>query len=78
MARMLGRYRRLIACGRTSCRHCAEDGAARWRKRIERRLTDQEIDGMIAEWHDGAGQGLDLHEYLGWTREQYKTWVRDE
>jgi hypothetical protein len=34
---MLGRHRRLMSCGRTSCRHCAEDGATRAAKRIERR-----------------------------------------
>lgn len=33
------------------------------------------IDDLIDAWHDGAGEGQELHEYLGWTCEQYARWV---
>lgn len=33
------------------------------------------IDDKIAAWHDGDGEGLELHEYLGWTWEAYCHWV---
>lgn len=32
------------------------------------------IELMIAEWHD-SDSGLDLHEYLGWTWEEYSHYV---
>jgi hypothetical protein len=31
------------------------------------------IDDRIAKWHDGPST-QPLHEYLGWTWEQYKAW----
>jgi len=38
-------------------------------------MTDDEIDDKIAEWHQGDSPGT-LHEYLGWTREEYAHWVK--
>ncbi|WP_157186566.1 hypothetical protein [Nocardia jiangxiensis] len=38
-------------------------------------MTDDEIDDRVDEWHNGAGLGMDLHEYLGWTWEQYQEWL---
>lgn len=35
------------------------------------------IDDLIDAWHDGAGEDQALHEYLGWTWEQYKKWVEN-
>jgi hypothetical protein len=37
--------------------------------------TPENIDDRIDAWHDGGGRNLELHEYLGWTREQYKAWL---
>ncbi len=39
-------------------------------------ITDpHEIDDAIDLWHDGGGKGLALHEFLGWTWEQYAAYV---
>lgn len=37
--------------------------------------TDDEIDAAIERWHSGHGMGQQLHEYLGWTWEEYGHWV---
>lgn len=38
--------------------------------------TLENIDDRIDAWHDGDGdEDQPLHEYLGWTREQYAAWV---
>ena len=37
-------------------------------------MDNNKIDDMVDEWHDGASELL-LHEYLGWTFQEYKTWV---
>ena len=31
----------------------------------------------IDDWHNGAGLGVPLYAYLGWTAEEYASWVRD-
>lgn len=33
-----------------------------------------EIDDYIDQWHEGSGTG-DLHEFLGFTEEEYAIWV---
>lgn len=34
------------------------------------------INDKIEAWHfEGAGPGLELHEYLGWTWEEYAKWA---
>jgi hypothetical protein len=38
-------------------------------------VTDEEIDALIAAWHDGPEDGISLHQYLGLTWDEYKTWV---
>lgn len=40
--------------------------------------NDPEVEHKIAEWHDGAAPGLLLHEYLGWTWEQYRRWAETQ
>lgn len=37
-------------------------------------LTDAELDDKIEEWHNGDGNGQELHEYLGWTETEYRRW----
>ena len=34
------------------------------------------IDDLIDEWHDSDSE-LQLHEYLGWSEEDYRKWVYD-
>lgn len=34
------------------------------------------IDDLIDDWHDGAGEGKTLREYLGLTVDQYRELVR--
>jgi len=46
-----------------------------WREVKETR-AEEEINNLIDQWHLGvAGQDLALHEWLGWTREEYALWV---
>ncbi|MGY1946670.1 hypothetical protein [Nocardia asiatica] len=40
-------------------------------------MTDDEIDDLIDAWHNGAGYGMPLYEYLGWTWNEYKAWVEN-
>ena len=37
--------------------------------------TEEELLDTCDEWHDKPEDGIKLHEYLGWTREEYKRWV---
>lgn len=41
---------------------------------LEELLQDR-IDDLIGLWHDGAGLGMQIHEFLGITDEQYTHWV---
>lgn len=34
-----------------------------------------DIDDFIGRWHDGDGQGMRLHEYLGLTWDEYARWA---
>lgn len=38
---------------------------------------DEEIDGAIDRWHEGEGEGLGLHEFLGMTWGEYRLWAED-
>ncbi|WP_068059187.1 hypothetical protein [Nocardia xishanensis] len=38
-------------------------------------MTDDEIDDRVDAWHNGAGGGMPLHEYLGMTWSEYAEWV---
>lgn len=39
-------------------------------------LSEDEVNDAIDLWHDGDSDGVqELHEYLGWTEQEYKTWV---
>lgn len=37
--------------------------------------TEEAVDTLVGLWHDGAGLGLELHEFLGWTWREYARWV---
>jgi len=34
-----------------------------------------QVEALITRWHDGEGDGQDLHTWLGMTWEAYGTWV---
>lgn len=36
---------------------------------------EEEILDAIDAWHEGDGEGQELHEYLGWTVAEYDHWV---
>lgn len=33
------------------------------------------LDRLVDEWHNGAGAEEALHEYLGWTWDEYRAYV---
>lgn len=37
-------------------------------------MTDKEIEDAISRWHEDGDETRSLHEYLGWTWEEYKRW----
>lgn len=41
-------------------------------------MTSEELNDLIDAWHDRPDTGQELHEYLGWTWEQYATWVETD
>jgi hypothetical protein len=38
-------------------------------------MTNEELDDLVDRWHNGEGEGLELHEYLGMTWEEYEQWL---
>lgn len=39
-------------------------------------LTEDDIDAMVEKWHKGEeGNSIGLHEYIGFTRDEYAAWV---
>lgn len=38
-------------------------------------MTTEEFDTLVEKWHQGDGTGLKLHEYLGMTWEEYKSYL---
>lgn len=46
---------------------------ARW---VGPLTTEDEINDAVDAWHSGGAEtGEHLHEYLGWTWEQYSAWA---
>ena len=39
--------------------------------------SNQQIDNRIDSWDEGECGDIDLHEALGWTREEYAAWLTD-
>ncbi len=39
------------------------------------KTREENIDDLIDDWHGSPDDGVPLHEYLGWTWEQYAHWV---
>lgn len=35
-----------------------------------------DIDDLIDQWHDGAGEGQPLSQFLGMSTEEYSYWLR--
>jgi hypothetical protein len=44
-------------------------------KNIPGSIPADELDAKVEAWHNGAGEGKPLHEFLGMTWEQYAEWV---
>lgn len=40
-------------------------------------LTEEDILDRIDLWHEDTSTDLELHDYLGWTWEEFVAWVRD-
>jgi hypothetical protein len=38
---------------------------------------DDRMDDLIDLWHEGDGQGMSLHEWLGLTWDQFARWAED-
>lgn len=38
-------------------------------------VLEDEIDGFVDSWHEGEETGLELHEYLGMSWEEYSVWA---
>lgn len=38
-------------------------------------MTDEEINDLIDLWHEGAGWGMSLSQWLGWSELDYALWV---
>jgi hypothetical protein len=45
---------------------------------LERHRAGEEldVDDFVEAWHEGAGEGLELHEFLGMTWDEYGHWAR--
>lgn len=41
------------------------------------RIPLSDIDDYVEKWHEGGGFGMELHEYLGLTEQEYRMWVVD-
>lgn len=39
--------------------------------------TETQIYQAIDAWHDGAGEDLTLHDFLGWSWAEYAAWVSE-
>jgi len=37
--------------------------------------TQEEVEARTEQWHQGDGAGMELHEYLGWSQDQYAKFV---
>jgi hypothetical protein len=42
---------------------------------VEGRISPDDIDDFIDRWHAAPG-GIELHDYLGMTLEEYSLWLR--
>lgn len=46
---------------------------------ISGEITDADIEAMVENWHSGhEGNSISLHEYLGFERDEYAKWVRNQ
>lgn len=58
-----------------------QEGAASPKSYLGQRIADIDpgpIDDWIERWHAGAGGGMELHEFLGMSIEQYRQFVASE
>jgi hypothetical protein len=38
-------------------------------------MTQNEVDQLVDQWHTDPNIAMPLHEHLGWTPDQYATYV---
>lgn len=46
-------------------------------KLTREKLTNENIDDFIEKWHESSEE-IELHDFLGWTKEQYAHWVKTD
>jgi hypothetical protein len=44
---------------------------------LDGQVDFDEIDDYVDYWHDNNEDDVDLHKFLGLTKEDYKLWVED-
>lgn len=66
----LGRLREVFS---EPCGWCGGSGQAESPRTVT--LAMRDIHNGIRLWHDGQGEGLELHQYLGLTWVEFKVWA---
>jgi len=46
-------------------------------QRVTRATDEHEVDRLIGLWHTKSSSRKPLHEYLGWTEDEYKQYVEN-
>lgn len=42
---------------------------------LDNKASPNDIDDYVESWHQGTASDLDLHQYLGFTKEEYNQWA---
>lgn len=42
---------------------------------VIRATKDRQVDRIVTDWHSGKIAGVELHEALGWSIEEYAHWA---
>lgn len=62
-----------------TCRECSHDNilvpVSFCLEAMRYLVADRKLDDLVDAWHLGDGPGLELHEYLGWTLQEFVYWV---
>ena len=45
---------------------------------LDGKASYDDLNEYFEQWHKGGGYGVDVHEYLGLTWEQYAKWAGNE
>lgn len=44
----------------------------------ERATSQEEVQRRVEEWHEKTDIKVELHVYLGWTKEEYNKWLETQ